>query len=212
MSRSPSLVIITEIGGFKWTIRMLVLQGDRLFFLGHTRKSSYFIPVQIMNKQPKPKRKLQRATVQLITREPDPPQADLTSSLPPLASIQSARGSTTSTATLVPAAHASHSVPEAPVPMPLPLPPANEPMISANSPLRLLPSYQRRIISPSASPLKSRQDDAFGSVNLMRGNTGVSGASSNHPGGNKKKEAVPVTAASKHEKENIRSTLKDARR
>lgn len=30
----------------------------------------------------------------------------------------------------------------------------NEPLISANSPLRMLPSYQRRIISPSASPMK----------------------------------------------------------
>lgn len=116
-----------------------------------------------------------------------------------------------------------------------------EPLISANSPLRMLPSYQRRMISPSASPLKtngvaipeskhttlggmeSRQNalgglgaiksrnGEFGSVDLMRSNNGPSSSSSHTPTG-RRKEAIPMTTATKHEKENIRSASKDPRR
>jgi hypothetical protein len=51
---------------------------------------------------------------------------------------------------------------------------------------------------------------------MMKQNVGVSGASSSQQqlgGGIKKKESsIPGPAATKHEKENIRSTLKDSRR
>ena len=116
-----------------------------------------------------------------------------------------------------------------------------EPLISANSPLRMLPSYQRRMISPSASPLKtngpalpdsrhttlggmdSRQNalgglgsiksrnGEFGSVDLMRSNNGPSSSSSHTPTG-RRKEAIPMSTPTKHEKENIRSASKDPRR
>lgn len=171
-----------------------------------------------------------------VPRESEPPSDEnpvVVSSSPAI--LSSATATTTTTPSLVPAA-APLFVSQAPIPLP------NTQQVHQqhsgsnhnNIPSRMLPSnYQPpKLASPQASPLKSRHNtlltggDSFrsrqnpvaaaaASGEMMKQNVGVSGASSSQQqsgGGIKKKESSIPGPATKHEKENIRSTLKDARR
>ncbi len=166
-----------------------------------------------------------------VPRESEPPSDENPVVASP-AILSSATATTTTTPSLLPAA-APLFVSQAPIPLP------NTQQHSGsyhnNIPSRMLPSnYQPpKLASPQASPLKSRHNtlltggDSFrsrqnplaaaaASGEMMKQNVGVSGASSSQqqqPGGGiKKKESSIPGPATKHEKENIRSTLKDARR
>ncbi|CAK9197574.1 unnamed protein product [Sphagnum troendelagicum] len=195
--------------------------------------------IKLSGKQAKPKRKLQRrALVQLVQvpRESEPPSDEnpvVVSASPAI--LSSATAPTTTTPSLVPAA-APLFVSQAPIALP------NTQQVQQqhsgsnhnNIPSRMLPSnYQPpKLASPQASPLRSRHNtlvtggDSFrsrqnpvaaaaASGEMMKQNVGVSGASSSQQqlgGGIKKKESSIPGPATKHEKENIRSTLKDSRR
>ncbi|CAM6035512.1 unnamed protein product [Sphagnum compactum] len=176
-----------------------------------------------------------------VPRESEPPSDEnpvVVSAAPAILSSATATTTTTTTTTtpsLVPAA-APLFVSQAPIPLP------NTQQVQQqhsgsnhnNISSRMLPSnYQPpKLASPQASPLRSRHNtlltggDSFrsrqnpvaaaaASGEMMKQNVGVSGASSSQqqPGGGiKKKESSIPGPATKHEKENIRSTLKDARR
>jgi hypothetical protein len=195
--------------------------------------------IKLSGKQAKPKRKLQRrALVQLVQvpRESEPPSDEnpvVVSASPAI--LSSGTAATTTTPSLVPAA-APLFVSQAPIALP------NTQQVQQqhsgsnhnNIPSRMLPSnYQPpKLASPQASPLRSRHNtlvtggDSFrsrqnpvaaaaASGEMMKQNVGVSGASSSQQqlgGGIKKKESSIPGPATKHEKENIRSTLKDSRR
>lgn len=183
-----------------------------------------------------------RALVQLVQvpRESEPPSDEnpvVVSASPAILSSATATTTTTTTPSLVPAA-APLFVSQAPIPLPNTQQVQQQHSGSNhnNIPSRMLPSnYQPpKLASPQASPLRSRHNtlvtggDSFrsrqnpvaaaaaASGEMMKQNVGVSGASSSQHqlgGGIKKKESsIPGPAATKHEKENIRSTLKDSRR
>jgi len=212
------------------------LQKDSTFLTGTDK---IFDVLQLSGKQAKPKRKLQRrAVVQLVQvpRESEPPSDENPVVVSASAAIlSSATATTTTTPSLVPAA-APLFVSQAPIPLP------NTQQVQQqhsgsnynNIPSRMVPSnYQPpKLASPQASPLRSRHNtlltggDSFrsrqnpvavaaASGEMMKQNVGVSGASSSQQqsgAGIKKKESSIPGPATKHEKENIRSTLKDARR
>ncbi|CAK9197643.1 unnamed protein product [Sphagnum troendelagicum] len=176
-----------------------------------------------------------------VPRESEPPSDEnpvVVSASPAILSSATATTTTTTTTTpsLVPAA-APLFVSQAPIPLPNTQQVQQQHSGSNhnNIPSRMLPSnYQPpKLASPQASPLRSRHNtlvtgvDSFrsrqnpvaaaaASGEMMKQNVGVSGASSSQQqlgGGIKKKESsIPGPAATKHEKENIRSTLKDSRR
>lgn len=123
--------------------------------------------MQTLNNQGKPKRK-QRATIHLVTQEPDPPQLEPpTSPLPSsITSLISARASLTSATTPTSKGRLASDRQKA---LPLPLPPAYEaPSYSspsgkpptyeltsiANSPLRRAPSFEQAPVT-AKSPLRS---------------------------------------------------------
>ncbi len=171
-----------------------------------------------------------------VPRESEPPSDENPVVASP-AILSSATATTTTTPSLLVPAAAPLFVSQAPTPLPNTQKVQQQHSGSNhnNIPSRMLPSnYQPpKLASPQASPLKSRHNtlltggDSFrsrqnplaaaaASGEMMKQNVGVSGASSSQqqqPGGGiKKKESSIPGPATKHEKENIRSTLKDARR
>jgi len=56
------------------------------------------------------------------------------------------------------------------------------------------------------------KNGTFSSMDLMRSKNNAAGAGSSQPGSARKKDVVPASPAAKREKENMRSTLREARR
>ncbi|KAG0589833.1 hypothetical protein KC19_1G052000 [Ceratodon purpureus] len=133
--------------------------------------------IKMLSSQGKPKRK-QRTTYNLVTQEPNPPQAEPPSSPLPssITSLISARASLMNSTT--PNSNRNSSVPQAPSdrqkPVPLPLPPTYHELgtsspsrrppphestgIAANSPLRTVPSFETLT---SRSPFRSNSALCF---------------------------------------------------